>query len=63
MASALDQWAASREQAVKALANQAACLLHQGSRDEAAYFRMAARRLRVRALHERAKAAALREIA
>jgi len=55
---ALALWAAARERAVDELAIRAARLSGEGRKDEAAGVRAAARVLRLRALHERAQAAA-----
>ena len=55
---ALALWAAVRERAVDELAIRAARLSGEGRKDEAAGVRAAARVLRLRALHERAQAAA-----
>jgi hypothetical protein len=55
---ALTLWAGARERAVDELAIKAARLSRQGYPDKAAGFRAAARLLRLRALHERAQAAA-----
>jgi len=60
LAAALDVWAEARERAIKELSRHAAALAEQGSNDDAAHFRFAARSLRVRAVDERARAAALR---
>ena len=63
LASALEVWARSRERAVKELSRHAANLADQGCNDDAAYYRFAARSLRIKAVHERARAAALRAAA
>jgi hypothetical protein len=55
---ALALWAAARERAVDELAIKAARLLDDGQKDEAAGLRAAARLLRLRAIQERAQAAA-----
>ncbi|HEX2725650.1 MAG TPA: hypothetical protein VHN20_07505 [Beijerinckiaceae bacterium] len=63
MANALEVWAASRERAARDLAKQAANLADQGCNHDAAHLRSAARSLTVKAVHERARAAALRSAA
>jgi hypothetical protein len=63
LASALDLWAESRERAVKELSRKAAALAHQGCNDDAAFYVFAARSLRIKAMHERARAAALKQAA
>lgn len=60
LATALDIWAASRERAVSHLSRRAARLTHRGCSQDVAHLRFAARTLSVRAVHERAQAAALR---
>ena len=55
---ALALWAAARERAVDELANRAARLSEDGQKDEAAGLRAAARLLHLRAIQERAQAAA-----
>ena len=62
-AKALELWAESRERAVIDLSRQAAILADQGCNDDAAHFNFAARSLTVKAVHERAQAAALRAAA
>ena len=62
-ATALELWAASRERAIIEVSRKAASLADQGCSDGAAYFSFVARLLTVRAVHERARAAALREAA
>ena len=57
-AHALTIWAAARERAVDELSSRAARLAGEGQKDEAAGIRAAARLLRVRAIQERAEAAA-----
>jgi len=59
-ATALDLWAASRERAVIEVSENAAALADQGCHDQAEHFRFVARLLTVRAVHERAQAAAFR---
>ena len=63
LANALEVWAASRERAARELSRQAASLADQGCNDDAAHFRSAARSLSVKAVYERARAAALRSAA
>ena len=55
---ALGLWAESRDRAITDLNKKAADLADQGCHDDAEYFRFVARLLTVRALHERAQAAA-----
>ena len=57
-ADALTIWAAARERAVDELTSRAAQFTREGREDEAAGLRAAARMLRLRAVHERAQAAA-----
>jgi hypothetical protein len=57
-AHALTIWAAAHERAVDELSSRAARLAGEGQKDEAAGIRAAARLLRVRAIQERAEAAA-----
>jgi hypothetical protein len=59
-ATAPELWAASRERAITEVSEKAAALADQGHEDDASYFRFVARLLTVRAMHERAEAAALR---
>jgi hypothetical protein len=59
-ATALELWAQSRERAIGEVSEKAAILAQEGRPDEAAYFSFVARLLTVRAMHERAQAAALR---
>ena len=63
LATALETWAASRERAFIELSREAMDLARQGCEVDAAHFQAAARSLMVKAVHERAKAAALREAA
>jgi uncharacterized metal-binding protein len=56
---ALELWAESRDRAITDLNKKAADLADQGCHDDAEYFRFVARLLTVRAIHERAHAAAL----
>ena len=63
LATALEVWAASRERAVAELSRVASHLARQGRELDAAHFQSAARSLMVKAIHERARAAALREAA
>jgi len=56
---ALGLWAESRDRAITDLHKKAADLADQGCHDDAEYFRFVARLLTVRAIHERAQAAAL----
>jgi hypothetical protein len=63
LASALDMWAAARERAIWELARHAATAADQGRNDDSAFFSFAARSLIVKAVHERARAAALRATA
>ena len=56
---ALGLWAESRDRAITDLNKKAADLADQGCHDDAEYFRFVARLLMVRAMHERAQAAAL----
>jgi hypothetical protein len=62
-ATALELWAASRERAIIDVSRKASSLTDQGCHEDAAYFRFVARLLTVRAVHERARAAALRQAA
>jgi hypothetical protein len=57
---ALDAWAESRERAIIDLSRQAAILADQGCNDDAAHFTFAARSLTIKAVRERAEAAAIR---
>ena len=59
-ATALEAWAESRERAIIDVSETASALAAQGRDDEAEYFRFVGRLLTVRAMHERAQAAALR---
>jgi hypothetical protein len=59
-ADALTIWAAARERAVDELSSRAAQLSWGGQESEAARLRVAARLLRLRAIQERAHAAAYR---
>lgn len=61
LASALDVWAAARERAVTELSRKAVTLSDQGFNDDAAFLTYAARLLSGKAVHERARAAALRD--
>jgi len=63
LASALDVWAAARERAVTDLSRKAAALSDEGFNGDAAFFTYAARLLSGKAVHERARAAALRDAA
>ena len=56
---ALGLWAESRDRAITDLNRKAADLTDQGCHDDAEYFRFVARLLTIRAIHERAHAAAL----
>ena len=56
---ALGLWVESRDRAITDLNKKAADLADQGCHDDAEYFRFVARLLTVRAIHERAQAAAL----
>jgi hypothetical protein len=58
-ATALRLWAESRDRAITDLHRKAADLSDQGRHDDAEHFRFVARLLTVRAIHERAVAAAL----
>ena len=60
LASALETWSASRERAVEQLTWTAERLARCGAVARAADLRRAARHLRVRALEERSRAAAIR---
>jgi hypothetical protein len=60
VAIALDAWAESRERAIIDLSRQAAILADQGCNDDAAHFTFAARSLTIKAVRERAEAAAIR---
>jgi hypothetical protein len=60
VAAALELWSASRERAVEELTRTAERLARCGATARAADLRRAARHLRVRALEERSRAAALR---
>ena len=62
-ANALEMWAASRERAVIDLSRQAAALADEGRNEDAAHFSFAARFLTIKAVRERAEAAALRAAA
>ena len=57
---ALELWAESRDRAITDLNEKAADLASSGCHEDAEYFRFVARLLTVRAIHERAHAAALR---
>ena len=59
-ATALDLWAESRERAIGEVAAKAAAFSERGREEDAAYFQFVGRLLSVRAMHERARAAALR---
>jgi hypothetical protein len=59
-ASALELWAAARERAIAELSRKAATLAENGRSDDAERLGCAARLLALRAMHERARAAALR---
>lgn len=61
LATALETWAASRERAVTELSREAIDLARQGCSAAAARFESAAHFLMIKAIHERAQAAALRE--
>jgi hypothetical protein len=63
LAAALETWAMSRERAVSELSRKATRLARQGCATDAARFQFAARSLMVKAVHERARAAALRQAA
>ena len=63
LATALETWAASRERAVTELSRNASNLARQRCGADAARFQFAARFLMIKAVHERARAAALREAA
>ena len=56
---ALGLWAESRDRAITDLNKKAADLADQGCHDDAEYFRFVSRLLTIRAIHERAHAAAL----
>ena len=57
---ALEQWADARERAIIEVTAKAAAFSDQGREHDAEHFRFVARLLTVRAIHERAQAAALR---
>ena len=57
---AFEQWADARERAVAELWKKAAALADNGASDDAEHLGFAARLLALRAMHERACAAALR---
>jgi hypothetical protein len=59
-ARALELWADARERAIAELSRKAASLADLGCSDDAAHLGFAARLLAVRAINERARAAALR---
>ena len=59
-ATALELWAESRERAITETSKKITALAQQGRNDEAEHFRFVARLLTVSAMHERARAAALR---
>jgi hypothetical protein len=61
-AAALDRWAAARERAVATLGRHAALLAEHGCGADADHFTFAARALTVKAMRERAEAAALRAL-
>jgi hypothetical protein len=62
-AAALELWAESRERAIIDLSRQARAFADQGCSEDAAHFSFAARVLTVKAVHERARAAAIRATA
>jgi hypothetical protein len=62
MAAALESWAAARERAVATLGRHAAILAEHGCGADADHFSFAARALTVKAMRERAEAAALRTL-
>jgi hypothetical protein len=59
-ATAFQLWAEARERAITEVSAKASALAIRGRNDEAEHFRFVARLLTVRAMHERAQAAALR---
>ena len=58
---ALDAWAEARERAVTELSVKASAAAGQGRKDDAAFYRFAAQTLKAKAIHERARASALRK--
>ena len=60
VAMALELWAESRERAITDVSTRATALAREGRQEDAAFFGFVARLLTIRALHERAQAAATR---
>ena len=61
LAKALDAWAEARERAVTELSVKASAAASQGCKDDAAFYQFAVQTLKAKAIHERARAAALRD--